>query len=228
MKISVLYNQATLVKKGRHEDLVCEQEILIIAPIVADILRDLGHEVTLMLAGLELWNDLRQKRNEIDIVFNLAEGFGGENSNELFVPAMLEALDIPFTGPGFRTYVFAYDKWKTATILGTFGIRHPSARLFYPGGEITSLEVTFPAIVKPVHEDASLGITYDSVVTNSTDLANRIKRVHKLYRQAALVEEFIAGREISVGCMGNGSHVHVFPPLEFVFDQKVPLERRIR
>src|SRR3989344_3562384 len=141
MKISVLYNQATLVKKGRQEDLVCEQEILIIAPIVADILRDLGHEVTLMLAGLEL---------------------------------------------------------------------------------------TFPAIVKPVHEDASLGITYDSVVTNSTDLANRIKRVHKLYRQAALVEEFIAGREISVGCMGNGSHVHVFPPLEFVFDQKVPLERRIR
>lgn len=228
MRITVLYNHATLVKKGRQEDLACEQEVLIITPIIADILRDFGHEVTITHASLELWNELRQKRDEIDLIFNLAEGFGGANSNELFVPAMLEALDIPFTGPGFRTFAFAYDKWKTAIILGTFGLRHPKAELFYPGNVIVSSSVVFPAIVKPVHEDASLGITYDSVVTNTADLVDRVQRVHRLYSQAALVEEFIAGREISVGCIGNGSNVHVFPPLEFVFGQTVPIEKRIR
>lgn len=228
MKIVVLYNHATLVKKGRQEDLACEQEILIIAPIVADILSGLGHEATTMAASLELWNEIRQKRDEIDLVFNLAEGFGGANSNELFVPALLEALDIPFTGSDFRTYAFAYDKWKASTILGTFGIRHPNGKLFYPGNIAPPISVKFPAIVKPVHEDASLGITYDSVVTNTTDLIDRVERIHRLYGQAALVEEFIAGREISVGCLGNGSNVHVFPPLEFVFDKTVPVEKRIR
>lgn len=228
MKVLVLYNHATTLKKGRQEDLTCEQEVLIIVPIIADILRGLGHEVSTMQTSFELWNELRRKRNEVDLIFNLAEGFGGENSNELFVPAMLEVLDIPFTGPGFRTYVFAYDKWKTTTILGTFGIRHPNAELFYQENPVSPTSVTFPAIVKPVHEDASLGISYDSVVMNTTDLVDRIQRVHRLYGQAALVEEFIAGREISVGCVGNGSDVHVFPPLEFVFDQKVPTNQRIR
>ena len=228
MKIIVLYNHATLLKKGRLEDLACEQEVLIIAPIIVDILRGLGHEATIMNAGLELWNELRQRRNQIDLVFNLAEGFGGANSNEMFVPAMLEALGIPFTGPSFRTYVFAYDKWKSATILGTFGIRHPAARLFHMGDTISPAGITFPAIVKPVHEDASIGITYDSVVMNAADLVDRIERVHELYGQSALVEEFIAGREISVGCIGNGSDIHVFPPLEFIFGKTMPVERRIR
>lgn len=228
MKILVLYNHATALVKGRQEDLACEQEILVIVPIIADILRNLGHEVTTLPAGIELWNELRKKRGEVDLIFNLAEGFGGANTNELFVPSMLEVLGIPFTGPGFRTYVIAYDKWKAATVLGTLGIPHPSAQLFQPGESASSARVTFPAIVKPAHEDASLGISYDSVVTNMGDLADRILRIHQLYSQAALVEEFIEGREISVGCIGNGRNVHVFPPLEFLFDQNMAPNQKIR
>lgn len=228
MKILILYNLATVLKKGTPADLACEQEITIIVPTVAEALRKYGHEVDTILASIDLWNELTQRKGTFDLIFNLAEGFGGANSNELFVPAMLEALDLPFTGPPFRTYVFAYDKGKANRLLSTYGIPIPRRQLFYPKQPLEQVDFRFPAIVKPVHEDASLGITYDSVVTTEEDLCDRVQRVFDLYHQPALVEEFVDGREISVGCLGNRPDVHVFPPLEFTFDPSVSPLKRIR
>jgi D-alanine-D-alanine ligase len=228
MKVLVLYNLATILKKGRQEDLVCEQEITIIVPLVAEKLRHRGYEVEVLEASLNLWNELLKRKGQFDIVFNLAEGFGGANSQEVFIPALLEALEISFTGASLHNFVLTHDKGKANLILSAHGVPTPWRQIFYPEQKIVAMELRFPLIVKPVHEGASIGITYDSVVSNHDQLIERVRNVFALYRQPALVEEFIAGREISVGCVGNRSNIHVFPPLEFVFGDTVPVNRRIR
>lgn len=228
MRILILYNLATILKKGRQEDLVCEQEIKIIVPLVAELLRHRGHEVESLEASLNLWNVLIKRRNRFDIVFNLAEGFGGANSQEVFIPALLEALDIPFTGASLHNFVITHDKGKANLILTAHGVPIPRRQVFYPEQEIIVVDLKFPLIVKPVHEGASIGITYDSVVADHGHLVERVRSVLTLYRQPALVEEFIQGREISVGCIGNRSNIHVFPPLEFVFSNATPALQKIR
>lgn len=228
MKVLVLYNLATILKHGRQEDLVCEQEITIIVPLVAELLRQRGHKVETLETDLNLWSELKKRRDQFDIIFNLAEGFGGANSQEVFVPALLEALEIPFTGASLRNFVFTRDKGKTNLILGTYGVPTSRRRVFYPDQQIIEGNLRFPLIVKPVYEGASIGITYDSVVSNRDDLVRRVQSVFALYRQPALTEEFIGGREISVGCVGNRTNIRLFPPLEFVFDSSTPILRRMR
>ncbi|MGB8816150.1 MAG: ATP-grasp domain-containing protein [Minisyncoccia bacterium] len=229
MRILILYNLAKIVKKGITNDLVCEKEIEIIVPLIVDSLLARGHQVKTLETDRNVWEKLKKLKPEIDIVLNLAEGFGGCNINETFVPALLEALEIPFTGASSRNMMFTMDKEKTNLVLGAYNIPTPCRKLFRQGqSKFIELGLNFPVIVKPVREEASIGITYDSVVSNHKDLVDKVDRVFKLYQQSALVEEFIEGREISVGIIGNGTNVHVFPPLEFIFEDSIPVLKRIR
>lgn len=227
-RVLVLYNLAERLEKGVPNDLVCEQEIIIIVPLVVEILRKKGYCVETLKADLGLWEVLKKRRGDFDIVFNLAEGFGGANSNEVFVPALLEALRIPFTGASLHNFVLTHDKAKANIVLNAHGVPTPHHNVFYSGQEITLKGLRFPLIVKPVYEGASIGITYDSVVLNHDDLVRRVCNVFSVYQQPALVEEFIEGREISVGCIGNRPNIQLFPPLEFVFSASTPVARRIR
>jgi len=227
-RVLVLYNLAEKLEKGVLSDLVCEQEITIIVPLVAELLSKRGYCVEILKADLDLWEVLKKRRKDFDIVFNLAEGFGGANSNEVFVPALLEALRIPFTGASLHNFVLTHDKAKANIVLNARGVPTPRHNVFYSGQEVVLKGLHFPLIVKPLYEGASIGITYDSVVFNYNDLASRVRNVVSVYRQPALVEEFIEGREISVGCIGNRPNVQLFPPLEFVFSDSTPVIRRIR
>lgn len=217
MRILILYNVAEHARKGIPSDLICEQEILIIVPLVADILRGKGYEVETLKASYNLWNDLGDKKDKIDIVFNLAEAFGGENANETLVPAMLETLDIPFTGASSHNMHFTLDKEKTKIFLAEYGIPSAPHQVFRDCNERLKSNLPFPLIVKPIREEASIGICLDSVVLNEGELRRKIKDILVRYRQPALVERFIVGREISVGIIGNTPNLHVFPPLEFLF-----------
>ena len=98
MKILILYNVAKQLKKGIESDLICEQEITIIVPLVKKLLKDKGHSVQAMEADFNLWENLKKKKKSVDLVLNLAEAFGGGNANETLLPEILEALEIPFTG----------------------------------------------------------------------------------------------------------------------------------
>jgi D-alanine-D-alanine ligase len=88
--------------------------------------------------------------------------------------------------------------------------------------------LTFPLIVKPIREEASIGIRHDSVVEDLESLQRKAAEVIRLYRQPAIVESFVVGREISVGAIGNDQNLHVFPPLEFLFEETQPLYKQIR
>jgi len=217
MRILILYNIATTIKKGDELDMVCEQEIQIILPIVATLLRAKGYEVETLETNYSLWENLKAKRASFDLVLNLAEAFGGTNSNEVLVPTMLEALEIPFTGATARNMTITLDKAQTKLIALANGVPTPTYQIFRDGTESLSQNLAFPLIVKPVREEASIGIRHDSVVRNLESLQRKTKEVFRLYRQPAIVESFVVGREISIGVIGNGQNLHVLPPLEFLF-----------
>ncbi|MFZ2970900.1 MAG: ATP-grasp domain-containing protein [Minisyncoccia bacterium] len=228
MRILILYNDAKELKKGIPSDLICEQEIMIIAPLVEKSLRERGYEVETLKATYNLWEDLKKRKNSIDLVLNLSEGFGGCNVNETFVPSMLEALEIPFTGASSQNMHFTLDKEKTNIVLERYGIPTPSHQLFRNENEQLRANMSFPLIVKPVREEGSVGIYANSVVSNKLDLQLRIAEILERYKQPALVEKFIDGREISVGIIGNKPDFRVFPPLEFLFKEAKSSLERIR
>lgn len=217
MKILILYNIAQDLKKGTATDLLCEQEITIIIPLVEALLRQCGYQVETLETTPNLWNDLLSRKGSFDLVLNMAEAFGGGNTDEPLIPAMLEALGIPFTGASAHNMHLTLDKEKTKLVAQGYDVPVPAYQLFQSASEPLKADLAFPLIVKPIREEASIGIHADNVVTNETDLRRKAAELVGLYRQPAIVEQFIAGREISVGVIGNGDTLHVFPPLEFLF-----------
>lgn len=217
MRILILYNVAQDVKKGTTADLVCEQEIVTIVPQIVAALSACGHKVSTLETTFELWEQLKIYKPNIDLVFNLAEAFGGGNKDEPLIPAMLEALEIPFTGASAHNMYLTLDKEKTKLVALGYEIPVPEYQLFRAITDLRRQDLNFPLIVKPIREEASIGIHADSVVNNDADLHRKVDEVISRYRQPALVESFIVGREISVGVVGNVGSLHVFPPLEFLF-----------
>lgn len=227
MNIAILFNLADRTKIGVLSDLKCEQEIRIIVPLVEGILRRQGHSVSSFPCDLSIWERLKELRGSIDLVFNLAEAFGGTNADEPLIPAMLEALDIPFTGASSANMQLTLDKEKTKLVARAYGVpTTPYAIVRDRRHFHTDLE--FPLIVKPIRQEASIGIYFDSVVGNEAELNKKVVHVLAAYKQPAIVEPFIFGREISVGCLGNDSDLMAFPPLEFLFPQAQSPENAFR
>jgi len=226
-KVLVLYNLAERLEKGILTDLICEQEITIIVPLVVELLLKRGYTVETLKADLDLWEELKKRRGNFDIALNLAEAFGGGNTNEPVVPAMLEGLGMPFTGASLGNMTFTLDKEKTKLVLASYGVPVAPHVLFRTGQEQLN-GLGFPLIIKPVREEASIGIYQDCVVGNEADLRRKVLYSLEKYRQPIMAEKFIQGREISVGVIGNPPNLHVFPPLEFLFDGAGSEQEKIR
>ncbi len=226
MKILILYNIATTLKKGDEQDMICEQEIRIIVPLVAALLKARGYEVEALEASYSLWEDLKARKGSFDLALNMAEAFGGGNNNEVLVPMMLEALEIPFTGATAHNMALTLDKEQTKLVALANGVPTPTYQTFRDGSEQFAKALAFPLIVKPIREEASIGIRFDSVVTNPDSLHRKVQDTLRLYRQPAIAESFVVGREISVGVIGNGQNLHILPPLEFLFEgAQTPFEQ---
>lgn len=228
MKILILYNVARELKKGVESDLICEQEITIIVPLVKKLLKEKCYSVQAMETDFNLWENLKRKRKSFDMVLNLAEAFGGGNANETLVPEMLEALEIPFTGASAHNMHITLDKEKTKLVLAHYRIPLAKHQIFRSVKNNLVSGLKFPMIVKPIREEASIGIYQDSVVSSHEQLYAKVQTVLEKYNQPAIVEEFIEGREISVGIIGNVSDFTIFPPLEFIFPEAQSSFEKIR
>lgn len=180
---------------------------------IKDTLEELGNEVFLVEANYDLFKFF--SNNHVDIVFNIAEGTYG-NSRESQVPAILDFLGIPYTGSGVLTLAIALDKAMTKKILRHENIPTPNFQLFKDYNEPINPHLRFPLIVKPNREGSAKGISTSSVVNNSTRLMEEVKKVIDLYHQEALVEEYIDGKEITVGILDNGKPT-VLSPMEIDF-----------
>ena len=175
-------------------------------------LEELGHRVICLVADKNFYAKLLQFKDEIDIVFNIAEGFSG-NSRESIFPIFFELLDIPYTGSGPDTLSITLNKDATKKICKVHGISTPSFQTFSNLKELKDFDLKFPVIVKPVHEGTSIGISNDSYVENLNDLKRKIRNINENYNQEAEVEEFINGREFTVGILGNDPYI-ILPPVE--------------
>lgn len=176
-----------------------------------------GYEVV-KIGNLEkLLRELPTLKERVDIVFNTAEGLSGRN-REAEIPLLLEHYGISFVGSDACTMSVTLDKVVTKKMLIAEGI--PTPRYVISSGGVSQDDVNhlnFPLIVKPRWEGSSKGITGNAVVASLPELNEQIRSVNKSYRQPALVEEFITGREFTVGFIGNGKDTRQLPLLEVVF-----------
>jgi D-alanine-D-alanine ligase len=151
----------------------------------------------------------------VDVVFNIAEGFKGR-SREAQVPSLLELLDIPYTGSDPAALSVSLDKALAKRMVRTHGILTPDYIVLQTGRERLPRELAFPLIVKPVAEGTSKGVTRKSVVQDEAELREVARELVSKYRQPALVENYVAGREFTVGLLGE-RRPRVLPPMEIVF-----------
>ena len=151
-----------------------------------------------------------------DLVFNMAEAFDGKSALESNVAALMNLLSLRYTGSSPAGLIVAGDKTLTKKVLSFHGLRTPKFATVYRGAVDWAGDITFPLIVKPPQEDASLGITGKSVVNNVQELLERIGEMQTEFQQPALVEEFVDGREFYVAVLGN-ANVKALPVIELDF-----------
>ena len=151
-----------------------------------------------------------------DIVFNIAEGTGGRG-REAQAPALMSLLGVPFTGSDETTLCIALDKALTKRLLATYKIPTPRYRVFERGDAVRASSLRFPVIVKPNAEGSSKGIADVCIAKDAQALRSLVEKNLSLYGGSVLAEEFIPGREFTVGLLGNGDDLTVFPPMEIVY-----------
>jgi len=174
------------------------------------------HEVTLIDADENAFQKL--KETEPDIVFNIAEGIHGQ-SRESQIPAMLDLLQIPYTGSDALTLGICLNKVRTKEILSYHKIPTPEFKVANNHTPIFNHSFEFPLIVKPISEGSSKGILNSSLVKNYDDLNKEIERVLDEYNQPALIEEYLPGREFTVAIIGNDEEANVLPIIEIKYDK---------
>jgi D-alanine-D-alanine ligase len=157
-------------------------------------------------------------REPPDLVFNLAESFRGKSALESNVAALLNLLDLRYTGSSPAGLILAGDKTLTKKVLAFHGIQSAKFATLYRGQVDWAGDIHFPLLVKPPQEDASLGITQKSVVNNIKELFDVMGGTQQEYQSPVLVEEFIDGREFYVGVLGN-SKVEALPIIELDFSK---------
>lgn len=175
-----------------------------------------GHEVIDLEATSDLPSLIEATRP--DLVFNMAEGIKGRN-RESQVPALLELLDIPYSGSDPAALNIALDKALAKKIVRQHGILTPDFFIMNTGKERLPKDLAFPLIVKPVAEGSSKGVHATSVVENEAELRSAAQQMIAKYDQPALVEDYIGGREFTVGMLGE-RRPKVLPPMEVVFLDK--------
>ena len=180
---------------------------------IREAIASYGHEVVDLEATQDL--PLQLVSTPVDVVFNIAEGFKGRN-RESQVPSLLELLDIPYTGSDPAALSVSLDKALAKRMVRTHGILTPDYVVLHTGKERLPRELTFPLIVKPVAEGTSKGVTKKSVARDEAELREAARELIAKYRQPALAESYVAGREFTVGLLGE-RRPRVLPPMEIVF-----------
>jgi D-alanine-D-alanine ligase len=219
VKVLIVYNEPVLPHD--HPDVESENEIVSTVQAIRDILLQAGYRVETLGVGRDpsaLITHLRRARPHV--VFNLFEGLGDHGGTEAIVAGILDWFKIPHTGCPHATLCLARNKALTKYLLRGAGL--PTAD-FYVVEELPAPENTleWPVIVKPATQDASVGVDQGSVVTDELQLHERIVYLLEQYGPPVMVEEFIPGREFSIGIIET-PELRALPISEILFTEKEP------
>lgn len=229
MRVALLYN---LKKNAPHQpgeprDAAAELDSEETALALQQAMEEHGHTVVPLEGDVNLYPKLQQMRDEIDIAFNICEGYWGD-SRESQIPAMLEMLRIPYTGGKVLAQALSLDKAMAKRVWMSYGLPTTAFQLFRTGDEPLLPALEFPLFAKPSREGTGKGIDEQAVLENESELRARVRWLIENYQQPALVETYLSGREFTVGFVGNelqpgekplsdkydAQGFHVFPVLE--------------
>lgn len=177
---------------------------------IASALTKGGCKVTKIEADAKAYNKLLKLKPTI--VFNIAEGLHGE-SRRSHIPAILEMLEIPYSGSGPLALAISLNKGLTHKLLSVAGLASPSFQVFTDAHESLIEKLGFPLVVKPLAEGSSKGVTCSSLVRDEKSLRKQVSWIISHYHQPAIVEQFLSGREFTVSIIGN-DHPTVLPIVE--------------
>jgi D-alanine-D-alanine ligase len=195
---------------------------------VVHTLREQGHDVHAVGVGSEL-GVIRRAIGDLkpDIAFNLLEAFAEVATWDQNVVAYLELMRVPYTGCNSRGLILGRDKALAKKILTFHRIPVPDFIVVPPGRAVRRpRKLSFPLIVKSMTLDASIGISQASVVDDDARLLERVRFIHESLGTPALVEEYVEGRELYVGVLGN-HRLQVLPIWELDFSGMPEASRRI-
>ena len=206
MKIGLSYDlkEAVPLGQGQPEDALEEYDSLRTVEAIAAALEAQGCSVVKLGGGREFL--IRILQENVDLVFNIAEGLGNYRGREAQVPSVLEMLDIPYSGSDPQCLAICLDKPLTKKLVARAGVCTPRWHVITSSGELSEIawdEFPFPAFVKPAQEGSSKGIRIGSRVENIQQMAESATVLLEHYQQPVVVEEFIAGEEVTVGIVGN-------------------------
>ena len=212
--ITILYDaeedrvrDQALARGEKFPTLVCTQ--------IEDVLTKRGYTVTRLAANPPIKKLVRQLADdESDLIFNICESLGGDGAEERRIASMLELLDKRFTGSGSLALTLAGDKSLAKKLFDFHQISSPDFAIIAPGHVEGNPKLNaFPVIVKPIATDASIGINAKSVVHSVQEMMERVFSIHEEFKCPALVEQYIDGREIYIGLLGNPPSV--LTPIEW-------------
>jgi D-alanine-D-alanine ligase len=170
---------------------------------VAEALAKLGHEAVMHELDGTPKSLLALARLDCDLLFNLTESFGDDDTADFKIAGFLELIGKKYTGSGTHGLMLAQDKAIAKKIFQFHGIHTPVFAKSFRGRLDFSHDLQFPVIVKPAREDGSIGIEFSAVVNSIRELMERIDWLHSNFDSPVLIEEFIDGREMYVGVLGN-------------------------
>jgi D-alanine-D-alanine ligase len=215
MRIGIAFDlkPAGPLPAGAPDDLHEEFDSPATVQAIAGVLQELGHEVDLLGGGREFL--LSVLGDPPDLVFNIAEGAGVSRSREARVPAVCEMLGIPYTGSDPLALAVALDKDMARRVVASAGMTVPKGfTLAFPAGcydgdfaefppMLAASGLPLPVIAKPACEGSSKGIRNRCVIRTPDEFGPTVMELWQAYQQPVLVEEFIAGDEVTVGVVGN-------------------------
>lgn len=206
MKIGITFDLKT--SKPRGSDVADDTDEEFDSPhtieAIAKVLRGMGHTVALLGDGREFLEKVLADKP--DFVFNFAEGHGISRSREARVPAVLEMLAIPFTGSDPFTMGVTLDKDCAKKLVALAGVAVPRSFALEAHAAVSSIpfaELQFPLVIKPAWEGSSKGIRAKCLVDDASEITDIVASLRQAHPQTILLEEYIAGAEVTVGLYGN-------------------------
>jgi len=218
MNVAILYNliRKELIKGGKPLDVLAELDSRETIAAEKKAFEDAGHKVILIEADKNAFLNLKKMSKKIDVVFNVAEGVHGM-SRRSQIPGMLEMLNIPCAGSDALTQDLCLDKSMAKRIMIQHGISTPRFQVVESASEKISKNLSYPIILKLVHEGSQMGLDKESVVENEHALRKKLKHLISVYKEPVLIEEFIEGREFTIPLVGNPPET--LPIIEVVFEK---------
>ena len=210
--IAIVYNDPYLLEDGKKS---VDSPVLDSLDAFICALRELKKPYKILRIdknnSVEIIQELIEERYEMAI--NLCEDISGNNLKEPNIPAMLELIGIEYTGSGPLALGLTCYKDRSKHLLKGAGLKTPA--FFVTDNEMEKVPIDFPLIVKPQHEDASIGIHYDSVAYDLEHLNKKIENIREVLKQPSIVEQYIDGREFNVGVIGNPGEVLPIAEIDF-------------